>query len=405
LKSAFKTRKLGIKADSHSERIDDMARKKVVTREETILDSDDQEARASQENEETTTQLSPAEVEQIDAIEYLLSLGGDDGTRYRVDKLSTKPGERTAFCNNYSRESLSLDAIRETFGGGTYRITAYGQGSRYAGSKTVTIADLPKPPQSPGGVAGLDLAAFARELRANPSDGTQTVMPMMLEMMRQNAELLRAIITRPEPKVPPAPTTLEILQLVKEMNSAAPKSTEGSAVELLLKGIELGKEFTGVGGEDSILGLGGKAIDMLKPLIEKQAVAAPTRVQPERIALPQSSPAVPVQSPTQEVDPMLRQLNWLRTQTAALCQKAAQGKDPELYAEVLLDNLPVFITPDEIYRRLSEPNAVDQLAQLNPTVLNHRAWFESFRASILEFLKPEEPTQLGSGEDDSSIES
>ncbi len=367
-----------------------MARKKITRTEETILDNPpDADGDEGENDTEVAQQPSPEDLEQLDVVEYLLSLGGDDGARYRVDRLPTKPGERQAFCNNYSREALSLDAIRETFGGGTYRITAYGQGSRYVGSRTVTIADLPKsaqPAQNPLG--GLDLTALARELRGG--GGPDNSMTMMTEMMRQNSELLRAIITRPEPKQS-GPTTLEILQMIREMNSVAPKSNEGSAVELLLKGIELGKEFSGSGGgEDSMLGLAGKGIEMLKPLIERGATpAAPAAPAAPRPAL--AAPAVqPAVQSTTENDPMIRQLNWLRTQTQALCVQASRGKSPELYAEVLLDNLPSFISVDDLLMRLKEPNAVAQLAQLNSDVAKYAPWFEELRKYVIEFLSPED---------------
>ena len=363
-----------------------MARKKIVRTEETLLDEPEQ-AQPEQEETEIERVPSPEELEQMDAVDYLLSLGGEDSSRYRVDKMATKPGERIAFCNSYSKDALSLDTIREQFGGGTYKITAYGAGSRYMGSRTVTIADLPKPAQ-PQGVAGQDLAALVRELRGSNQDDGRA---MMLEMMRQNAELLRAIITRPEPKQPAAPSTLEILQMIREMNSLQPKSNDASAVELLLKGIDLGKEFAGGGGDDGgIMGLAGKGIEMLKPLIEREAATpkpAPA-APPSAGALPAATPTQPTQPGT--ADPMLRQLNWLRMQTVALCQKASAGKDPGLYAEVLLDNLPSFIDPADLKARLSDPAAVDQLAQLVPQVAHYRGWFERFRQSCVEFLSDDD---------------
>lgn len=86
---------------------------------------------------------------------------------------------------------------------------------------------------------------------------------------------------------------------------------------------------------------------------------------------------------------MLRQLNWLRNQTVALCDRAARGKSPELYAEVLLDNLPDYITPGDLLARLQAPDAIDQLGQVNADVLKYRPWFEELRKAIVEFLQPE----------------
>ncbi|MHB8414599.1 MAG: hypothetical protein ACYDDA_03840 [Acidiferrobacteraceae bacterium] len=368
-----------------------MARKKTVVR--TVTTDDLPEP----ENPPVDDEPAPLTAEQeaeIDAIEYLLSLGGDTGSRYRVDKLPSnppKPGEREAYCMDYSRDTLSLSAIRETFGGGTYKITAYGPNSRYAGQRRVTIAELPKamqPPQS-AGPSG-DLAAI---LTAAKGDGA--AMSVLMKVLDSQGQMLAALLSKPQPQT--GPTTIEILQLIREMKADQPKANEGSAVDLLLKGIELGKEFAG-DADGGMLGVASKGLDILRPLVERGATpASAAQPQPQRQALP--SPAAvaaqPEPAPIPETDQMLKQLNWLRQQTAVLCSYAARGKNPGLYAEVLLDNLPDFIDADELMKRLSEPNAIAQLAQLNPNVAKYQPWFEELRKAIISFLHEDEPALPG----------
>ena len=357
-----------------------MARKKRIVTTEELDELPDGELEGSGvilENEP-----SRAEVEEMDAIEYLLSLGGDDGVRFRVDKLPAKPGDREAFCMNYGRDSLTLDAIRDTFGGGTYKITAYGQGSKYAGQRRVTIADLPRSTQAPAAASqSQDLAAILQAAK-----GDNSSLALVMKMMESQSQMIAALLSRPLPVTPPPPSLMELVAMMREMNRDQPKANEGSAVELLLKGIELGKEFTG--GEESMMGLAGKGIEILRPLIERQAQAPAAPAANPRPALPppQSAPATGPAATPQGDDAMLRQLNWLRQQTVVLCAQAARQKNPELYAELLLDNLPDFINPQDLLARVSDPGAVAQLVQVNADVAKYPAWFEEFRKSLVELL-------------------
>jgi len=365
-----------------------MARKKVVTTEEIELPT-------ANERVIEDEPLTPDQLAEFDAVEYLLSLGGDDGVRYRVDKLPSRerPGERPAFCMNYNRDSLSLDTIRDTFGGGSYQITAYAAGSKYAGQKRVTIAELPKSMQTPAAGPSVDLAAVLQAAKGDNSSNA-----IMLQLIKSQSDMLTAILARPPPATAPAPTIMEMLAMMREMNRDTPKTGEDGAVKLLLQGIELGKEFAGgAGGDDSLLGVASKGIDMLKPLIEREA-QNPRPAQVGQVTPRLAAPAPGAAAPSPENDPMLRQLNWLRQQTVVLCHHAARGKSPELYAEVLLDNLPDFLTADELLARLKEPNAIVQLAQINADVSKYAPWFEELRKAIIEFLKPDDMQEFAPGQ-------
>lgn len=91
---------------------------------------------------------------------------------------------------------------------------------------------------------------------------------------------------------------------------------------------------------------------------------------------------------------MLQKLNWLRMQTKGLVHQAERGKNPELYAEVMLDNLPPFIAVEELRERMSADDAVAQLAFLNGDVMRHAEWFEEFRQCVLDLLDgPDDDTE------------
>lgn len=105
---------------------------------------------------------------------------------------------------------------------------------------------------------------------------------------------------------------------------------------------------------------------------------------------------------------MMQQLAWLRAQVASLSNQAAKhaasggrSGDPELYAEIVLDNLPPYIPAEMLFQRLSAPDALDQLATLDARVTQYRPWFDAFRQAVLDSFSPDDGAGEGEGGDES----
>lgn len=363
-----------------------MGRKKVVT-EETF------EPGEKADNAEILLADPNAPIE--DELAGLLGADDSDDVKYTVHKMPTKPGERVGYCNTYTRGDLSLDTIRSTFGGGQYRITGRDGKNQYVTSKQVTIVDLPKAPGLGGVAPSADLAAIL--MAAKGSDSSAMVMPLLMAMIKSQGDMMAAIANRPQEK---GPTAMELIAMMKSLQ---PEKDSGSeAVKLLMQGLTLGKEIGG-GGETGMLDVAKQGLEMLAPLVANQAKnPAPVRVPrpnghaPQPAQLPPQSPppmnAAPVvQAP--QGNPMMQKLMWIRQLTQTLIVHAIKDHSPDTYAEVVLDNLPPFITEQEILERLTPDNAVAQLARLNPQVTEYAPWFEQFRVAVLDMLSddPEEP--------------
>lgn len=176
---------------------------------------------------------------------------------------------------------------------------------------------------------------------------------------------------------------------------------------MLLKGLELGRDLGGDSGGTDIMGLLGKGLDMAKPLISRGLENA-TQHRPVA-ALPAVPPVLPVQVPTlgtptavESVNPnppsevnvaplteqetMMKMLAWLQKQLAALVRQAVLKKEPGLYAEVFLDNVPDFVPIELLVAQIGADNAIDRLSQLNIGVAQNREWFEQFREACIEIL-------------------
>ena len=357
-----------------------MARKKTVT---TI------EADTSEDHEIDPT-IAAGDAQESDPIQELIDLGGDDGVTYTVHKLSGKVGEPGGYCAKYGSAELSLDAIRDTFGGGRYKITARDSRGQFVSARNLYVMDVPK-----GSTTLMPQAAPAQQNVAelitalNSSKGDSNAM--MLQMIKSQSDMLTAILSKPAPVAPAGPSAMELIAMIKALQ---PEKNDSDPVKLLLQGLELGQKLGG-GEDNSLMGLAGKGLEMLGPLIANAPPAqAPGRAAPrseapaprltgQPIANPNPNP-----QPTNE-DPMLRQVMWLRQQVGALLTQAARGRDPAVYAVVMLDNLPAFVTPEEIFTRLSDATCIDQLATLDARVNQYRPWFEEFRTAILEQFSDE----------------
>jgi hypothetical protein len=348
-----------------------MARKKVVTTREEVDGTD-----------ATAAEIPVAEPENGDALAALLGDSSDD-VRYKVYLQPSKAGDKVQYCATYGRDELNLDTIRDTFGGGTFKITGFDSRNQYAGSKVVSIMGLPKTPQSIVPVAAAPAGSANMEL-------------LLLKMLENQGNMVTALLNRPPPPPPPAgPSVMEILALIKGMNT----EQKTDPIELLLKGLALGKEMNGGGGTD-LMDLGKTALETMAPLIRKQSenpptvrVTNPAAARPQIPATPASNgaaapvPATPEDKAKMEI---VDKLKWLSRVTETLVRRAAAHKSAELAAEIFMEDLPAFITAQEVYERFSDPNALGMLAQLDPKVLTYAPWFEEFKQQVLASFEVEE---------------
>jgi hypothetical protein len=75
----------------------------------------------------------------------------------------------------------------------------------------------------------------------------------------------------------------------------------------------------------------------------------------------------------------------LRQQLGFLVKQAENGKSPDLYAELLLDQLGEAVVLDFV----GKDDALETLAGINPGVQGQRIWFEALREAILELTRPD----------------
>lgn len=359
-------------------------------------------AASAQPGEEIDATAGDVEVPERDPFAELLGLAADDDVTYTVTKMSGRVGDRSGYCGKFSVADLSLDTIRGNWGGGKYKIIGRHNSGAFAGSRTVEVMDAPgdRAPAAAPASQGMQPPTFS-EMLAFARGGGNNDNAALLEVIRSQGAQLAAFIARPAPVAPAGPSFTEILALIKETRGEPSKS---DPVELLLQGLKLGQQMSG--GETSLADIAKSGLEMVAPLIQaKAAESAAARTAPAVARQPSDvlpRPIKPAPGTATAMDPMLQKLNWLRQQTTLLVHHASKKKDPELYAEVMLDNLPEFITVEEIAARMNDGGAVAQLTVLNPEVAKYAEWFEEFRVKVLEIIAEanSEPDEDGADDDD-----
>lgn len=232
--------------------------------------------------------------------------------------------------------------------------------------------------------------AMLRETMLQLNGKNVTPQPSQMEMMAGMMSLLSGMKAFVTP--PPAPV----------VDSFGPEKM----MDLLIKGMELGRESGGGGGDgDSLMGL---ARDFIKsPLAGSLAQAALTAPKPvQRPVVQQNNPVLsaPVPETNQAlnnpaVEPLENQPMHnpvIVHNLKMLVSKAGQGADPVLYAEFILDNVPESMVQENILR----DDLIEYFSAINPKVKTHEAWFLEMRDHIKAVLTEDESDPIIEGNPD-----
>lgn len=310
--------------------------------------------------------------------------------------------DKQLWCQNYPVAKFSNEAVASDFGPGTYRIRFKGPNKSYLkGGGTVNIAErLNATPATaapaPGGVQ--DLLALLKAEREKQSASwmewakllTPILGPKLLELVLGNkgpslTELMAVISgAREFHKDTPAPSMTEqmeqfgrMLEIAKGISGDGKDSTGATWVDLLRDGINKVPEVIG-----QIRG----GIPLTAPLLAAPApVAAPVPQLP-----PSPGPAgTPAPAPTLEEPMNVQVLAWLKATVQQLLFQASRNRDPALYADVTLDNLPDGMLPATLLEHLGREDWWARLMLLDERVKPYVGWFTEYRQAVLEALQPE----------------
>lgn len=351
-----------------------MAKKRVVTTTEEHLEGID--------SEET-----PPEKLDDDVIRALVELEGSDEITWTVTRVSEP---NSGFCGEMSTVELSKRRIAEAYGPGRYRVLGRKPDGSYYKSGRIAIAT----PTTPASDKNSDLL---ESLKGKMNDNG--MLPLLLAMIQNNGQIVAAALAKPESKSEIPWTALlaatpAALVAVKEFFK---NDTDSQSMEKLLKQLTIleklrGDDSKGSSWQDiirdglqTLRGMGPVPGPKLQPVSARAVMATPDMVsgtQPFPVVFHETPEAI---EPTQENLTM----DWLRKKLDELLQNAAQNKNPELRAELLLDDLPPFIPESLIKSMLMREDWFEQLCSFDSRVLSYHGWFSELRECIVETLSPD----------------
>ena len=332
-------------------------------------------------------------------IRSALASGAEDNLRVAAYRISPDT-RKLEFCQDYAPaqiESGDLSIIRKSWGPGDYQLRVIGRRGLvnriYVSIAAPTIdASVQMQPQQNG--------ELSQALRA---------------LMESQSRILEAIAQRPDPMAGMAGA----FALMKDMREAmginvnpvaqaAPSQTAmlGELVNAIKTLREVSDEVSPKPVSDDPLSMLPQILGLAQTAMQnqgRQSAAVPMLAMPASMnpATPASAapvtPAVPVASDPQPDQPSGDEVNpigllMLRGYLQKLCQMASENKSIDEGAEFVYEKLP-----DDMIDALGLPNFFDVISQIEPKVLEHRAWFDAVRIRAIAMFNEPDPDSPASG--------
>lgn len=295
-----------------------------------------------------------------------------------------------------------LETLKARFGGGRYHILLRDQHGDYVkgGSLHFNIAGEPKD-------AGDRMEQLEQKLTeqlekvAGDGKGMDPVTRVMIDTMREQMRELRAELRSRQaaPQADPMQTAVALMAALQNANQPILEALLSRAEERrdpleeltrMAQLVQLLKDDSG-GGMDAIA---KQLASPLGKLLEGAAGQTPVTQQ-------QPPGGAPMQNPPDPDRPA-----WWPVFGRAvpqLLEWAKAGKDPELRADFVLDELPdEYLGP--VYEQLSRGDVfMEEFLAAVPAARPHRQWFDDFFVRILAQIRPVELEQPDEDEEPETV--
>lgn len=341
--------------------------------------------------------LSHGEADDLQAL--MADLAGSSSSKitvYRVVK-----NQPLAYVFACTPDAFSLDELRDRYNGGEFRLFIAKDGALWKNKRIFVEPKSAQQTSEPPPTAAAELAAAMRDGFARQAEMMQAIVRASaqpngslfsgMDLPATITAIAAAVTALRPPPVPPAPPPLQ--------------ADPNQAIDMLLKGIELARDLkadAGGGDEPSLMTI---LRDLIRSPVLAQAVAASSAPAPARLQVRPPAPGISHYQlePNQVVAPALHQsfasetsaqpaasTNMLTQYLTLLVRKAAEGGDPALYADLVLDNVDADMLQVLLAR---PPSPVDALIGDHAPIAAHREWFQALVDTISEALAEPAPSQ------------
>lgn len=331
----------------------------------------------------------------MSAENLLVELGGvsDEDAKVTVYRVNAKDGRRNdSWVMECHPSEFSIARLAQEFGGGQYRIA----GIKFDASRNQKVRFCNRIVTIEGVRETTPYISAARAVAQQP---TASIDGNVLSAIQQGFERLaqsqlQMMQAMQQPKIDPAQMRRELLQDMAMMREimVGNNGNNTGAVEMLLKGIELARDLSPAAGEAGTADILLEALKTFGKPIAQTVLAQAAQSQ-------QIAPLIsnnPVSSENQQIlpqvemnrteapviDTTIKEAEMLKYYISQLLVLAKDTRDPSLYAELIVDQLP----DEQLNAIVSRADFIPWLISVNPEISGYVPWFEELRASIMEIL-------------------
>lgn len=322
-----------------------------------------------------------ADTPDMDELRAIAELEGGGDVKWTVFRTSDVGNKKSGYCGTLSTGDVTYQKIAEEWGLGTYRIRGTRSNGQFVKQQSVTISEEPKRATQtlmPAAAPSTSIQDMIALMDARADKQSESMLKWAAILSPIFAPLLQNLFAGQKG------TTLTELTTALANVKALDGGTKVDQMQEFTKLLELVDRVKGDGDGGKV---GSNWVDVFRDGIKE----VPNLLQ--TIAMARGAPMAP--SPAQlpagvaendKVNPMLQMMSWLKTQLAALVHQASMNKDPGLYAEVVLDNLPAGANPAQLQELLAKEDWWATLTQFYPGVQPYPQWFAECREELLKGL-------------------
>lgn len=369
-----------------------MARKKKTTVPvvEGVETGDDAELTSEERDELLDQGIDP---DDEDVFRVSDEIRSQANVKYMITRMH--PAARAGYVGEMSPSEFTLENVRKRFGGGRYRVRCVGSKGFVPGGGTVTIAETAESVPSSGEPTNITelMTLMDRREADRRAQNSERMMAYAQLIVPAMAPIIAALVT-PRPSgisefaaiMPKPMSTQDMVTFAASLKNLQGDSGEGK-LETFLKVFETINDKIGGGGDVGWKDILKELVVSARPALERLVDVKLSSPSPQPVAglLPLSQAPASIPQEGENVG-MLSMIQWLRATLDQLLVQAQRNKNPELYAEVALDNLPEGTSLEQLRTWLAREDWWDVLKSFNPQVESYRGWITEFHTAALELI-------------------
>jgi hypothetical protein len=335
--------------------------------------------------------------------EAVLSELGDGGSGAYVNiyRVPARPGQQEAFLGRWDAAEFTLEDLKARHGGGVYSVRGYRpkrddekgpNNKRLFVNRQITIEDArdAKPVSiAPAAGGPVDLVAVFAEIARLQAQGFEKLGQLIVQgrqgeggeekfldrMVRYKTLFSSGDGFSPDKMMGFLSSVVGAASGMKKLVAESPGGAkETNDLDVLMKGMDL---------------FGRPLVDAI---VRNQAAGGAAA-----LPAPAAAPAAAAQPKPGAPDMNTVERMLVQRELKKLCERAARGSDPQLWAEVILEEVP----RDKLEELLGAADWFERISAIEPACRGYPAWFTDLHTEVSALLTPD----AGDGDTDASSSS